>query len=83
MACIKAPLIPIPTLPVGISITPPQLPPLPGIDFTLCCHINIPPIPLPNLPGLTLTANLLQPINAILTEVNTFLDQLQINCPLE
>jgi hypothetical protein len=51
MSCLKLPELPLPTLPDGITITPPALPPI-DFQLELCCkiprvHIPIPPIPLP------------------------------------
>jgi len=82
MACVPLPAVPVPTLPGGISLTPPAPP---GISFDpeLCCKLlpfplATPPISLP--PG-TLNPAVIAAVTAILQQIQDFLDGAVLRCP--
>lgn len=91
MPCLAAPKIPAPP---GLDLLLPALPTIPQIPtigLNLCCdlpelEINVPglPISLGTIPGI---AVILQPVMAVVMAaidlINTYLDQVQIDCPLE
>ena len=81
MACIPIPDITLPTLPVGISITPPAFGGIvvPG----LCCNL-VPPftvIPPITLPPLVANPAVLVALNATLQGIQTFINGLVPDCP--
>lgn len=76
----------LPTLSGGLNFTVPGFTP-PTFDANLCCKIYI-PIPVPPLPPTPLAANpaFLAAINAVIGQVQAFIDQLdafEVDCPLE
>ncbi len=93
MPCIDLPRVPaLPTLPTGVSITPPPLP-RPPSSF-LCCKLPpLPPkvaamiakyeaglaIPFPPLP--TPVQKVIDAIDDERIAINAFLDSLPLNCP--
>lgn len=84
MSCITATLPPFPTLPSGITLTPPVPPPIPG--FNLCCIRALPPIPLPSIPAILIVSGVLAGINATLVAVQAYVDQVAaslFDCPID
>lgn len=93
MACIQALQLPT-TLPFGITLGLPTI----GIGIDLginfCCHFNLPLqistadlLALLRAAGLdihsiSLSANLLKPVQAQLLAVNNFLKKLTFSCPM-
>jgi len=82
MPCTSLPAPTLPTLPGGITLAVP-LPTFPGADLTVCCKIVSFPsvgVPLPLPPG---TLNALAPLNVILEQVLSYINDLPISCPRE
>jgi hypothetical protein len=84
MACTPIPTLPMPSLPGGITLTPPETPD-PGFSADLCCKIlqfaiPTPPIPLP--PGVV-NAGTAAIIKTTLASVQAYLDALPVSCPRE
>jgi hypothetical protein len=87
MACLQfKPAVTLPALPPGFSFLPPGLA-LPSFDAALCCKIHIPiPIPPLFLNPLTVNPVFLAAINAVLAQVQRYVDELDavsLECPLE
>jgi len=84
LACLKAPALPIPTLPSGFgfgAVTPP-------INFSplLCCKVLPFPIAIPPIPlavGVQVPPAILAAVAQATAVLLAYIDQLQINCPLE
>lgn len=83
MSCLKAQLLPIPSLPFGASLEPPDLSLGVTLIAKLCCQIVVPIAVQVNLPGLELTADLLAPIQVFFLEVDAVLDLLELDCPFD
>lgn len=90
-ACIKAPKLPITTLPSPLKLQLPKIA-LPSLQVgvNLCCQITIPIpnpfdfIPLPPMPpGPVINIAILQVLAEAEAAINEYLDALQIDCPLE
>jgi hypothetical protein len=84
MACLDIPIPALPTLGLGLSIEPPALPSFSG-DLALCCKILqftivLPPIPLP---PLVINASTTALMTAATAAIQTYLDLLPLECPLE
>jgi len=82
MACIPIPSVPFPTLPSGITLTPP----IPSVEFDaeLCCKIaqfeaTAPPVSI----GVALNPAIAAAITAALQGVQDYLDALPLDCPRE
>lgn len=84
MACVILPSVAPPTLGLGLSLLPPALPSV-SFNANLCCKIlqfSIVPPPIP-LPPLVLNAAVLAALGPVFAAINTYLDALPIDCPLE
>lgn len=84
MACIALPIPQIPTPPFEFSFTPP-VPQIPSLNINLCCKLPpvdlpIPPIPVPTL---LLSSGLLETLKEAIAQVNSYLNTLPLECPLE
>lgn len=82
--CIAAPTITPPTLGGGLSIAPPSLPSFSG-SVDLCCkrlpfNIPLPPVPLP---PLVMNGAVTTIFAAAFATIQTYLDALSVDCPLE
>lgn len=81
MPCIAAPHVALPALPSPFTIAP-TLPPVPPLAAGICCvNVSLPAIPLPPLPSGTVNIAFIQSLTAGVAAINTFLDQLVIDCP--
>jgi len=90
MACLPLPELPMPTLPGGLSLDPPELPPPPGGNFSLLCckllqfEIPAPPISLPPLTISSATAAAVATaIKNAMTAMQNFIDNIPLECPKE
>lgn len=83
MSCLKAPLITIPSLLVGISLQPPAIGVAADLELNFCCHLSLPFALQIQLPGLALSADLLAPIQVIFLEVDAILDLFELDCPFD
>lgn len=88
MPCVSIPVAPMPPSIFPITLTPPETPD-PGFAANLCCKIlqfEVVTEPLPLPPG-TINPATAATITAILTSamqtVQTYLDKLPTECPLE
>jgi hypothetical protein len=84
MACIDLPVPTLPTLPAPLTIAL-ALPTLDLPDLTYCCKmpplpVSIPPIPIPSL---VLNPAFIATLNAFIQQMNTYLNSIPLNCPLE
>lgn len=84
MACIPVPIPSIPSLPAGLSVTPPTIvvPNVPG----LCCklpRIPLPPIPIDLSVVLTAEPALVIALRAALAAATAYIQQLPFPCPVE
>lgn len=91
MPCLAAPQIPLPALPSPLSLSLSlQLPTLstPSLSLTLCCTFNLPSISI-SLPPLELgflgeaAVAAIQAFLFVIQQINAFLAQLTISCPLD
>lgn len=82
MACLKAPVPPIPVLPSGITLpifVPPTLP-----DLGLCCKLPLPAFPIPAIAlPIAFPAAAIATVNGFLLAMQSYFDLLQVSCPLE
>jgi hypothetical protein len=78
MACLALPAIPPLNLPFPISLATPTIPINVDVDF--CCNFPLFAITIP-VAVLTITSEVLGPINAIILEVDTILAELTVSCP--
>lgn len=88
MGCVAAIPITPPTLPAGITLGIPLTPVVPGVSLGFCCTIKLPPVVLPPTPLFTLIppvamAAALATLQQIQGQLNTYLAQLQVSCPME
>jgi|GEM_PF-6987722 len=84
MACIKFPSIPLPTLPTGFGFGV-TLPPI-VFNANLCCKVLPFPIATPPIPlsvGVQIPPAILAAVSQATQVLLAYVDQLQINCPLE
>lgn len=84
MSCLKAPAPPIPTLPSGFGFGA-TLPPI-IINPLLCCKVLSFPIAIPPIPlavGVQVPPAILAAVAQATAVLLAYIDQLQINCPLE
>ena len=93
MSCIQVPQLPT-TLPFGITLGPPNGSIGVNLAINFCCHFNLPlSISVSDLLALlkaagldlssiTLSADLLKPIQAQLFAINKFIKKAQFSCPL-
>ena len=84
MACAPIPELPMPELPGGITLAPPETPD-PGFSADLCCKIlqftvPTPPIPLPPLVVNPATSAI---IKTTMAAVQAYLDAIPVKCPRE
>ncbi len=92
--CLALPTLPT-ELPLGISLGVPQLSFSPNLSLNLCCNFNLALnvstadlIALLQAAGLNINTlqingNILQPIQALIIAVNTYIDNLPLACPLD
>ena len=83
MACTPLPKVPLPTLPGGLSLTPPQ--PSASFNADLCCKMLPVPLATPAapLPPLTINPGVIAIVNQVMSQITTFLNSLTIPCPKE
>ena len=83
MACTPLPDIPLPSLPGGITLTPPD----PGVSFdpALCCKLLPFPVATPPiaLPVGTLSPAVIATLLETLQGIQDYLDGLPLRCPRE
>jgi hypothetical protein len=75
--------LPIPAIPLGLSLTPPTIPGV-KLDVELCCKLpllDFKPIPIP-IPPFAL-ATVLEPLKGAITAINAYVAALPFDCPLE
>jgi hypothetical protein len=81
--CIQGPVLPLPTLPAPLSLSPPVPPALPGIPG-LCCKLPIslaiPPIPIPSA---VLNPAVIATLNGYIAVMKAYLRALPLPCPKE
>lgn len=82
--CLEAPQITPPVLGGGLSIEPPDLGAFAG-DADLCCkrlsfNLPLPPVPLP---PLAVNGAVTALFAAAAKTINSYLDALSVDCPLE
>lgn len=84
MACVPIPVVPEPTLPAPLGVTPPPIPDVPGIP-NLCCKLPLPPIPpIPiSIPPTVLSPAFIATLNAYLKVAVDYINSLHPKCPLE
>jgi hypothetical protein len=83
MPCFPGPVVPFPTLPAPLSLSPPAVPDVPQPPG-LCCKLpplTTPPIPIP-IPAQILTP-LITTLNGFVAVVKAYLLLKPIKCPLE
>lgn len=84
MPCLQVPTVPTPVLPFPFTVSVPTIS-TPAVGLNLCCNITIPsiPLPLPPLPPFgTGAVAVVEAVSVILGQINSFLGQLSISCPL-